>query len=106
LIGAPAVTPRTLAARGVFRIPGPFVTKTVKQACRFNAAIHDDRMSQGIEKLADAISSLQHKVRRQAMIDGACGCAPSSIWRRRTIPAAGAAVALGKRADLPWTCLE
>jgi len=31
------------------------VIKTVKQACRFNAAIHDYRMSQGIENLADVI---------------------------------------------------
>lgn len=29
--------------------------KTVKQACRFNAVIHDYRMSQGIESLADLI---------------------------------------------------
>lgn len=29
--------------------------KTVKQACRFNAVIHDYRMSQGIENLADLI---------------------------------------------------
>ena len=29
--------------------------KTVKQACRFNAAIHDYRMSQGIENLAELI---------------------------------------------------
>jgi hypothetical protein len=31
------------------------VIKTVKQACRFNAVIHDYRMSQGIENLADLI---------------------------------------------------
>lgn len=29
--------------------------KTVKQACRFNAGIHDYRMSQGIENLAELI---------------------------------------------------
>ena len=29
--------------------------KTVKQACRFNAVIHDYRMSQGIESLAELI---------------------------------------------------
>jgi hypothetical protein len=31
------------------------VIKTVKQACRFNAVIHDYRMSQGIESLAELI---------------------------------------------------
>jgi predicted AAA+ superfamily ATPase len=31
------------------------VIKTVKQACRFNAVIHDYRMSQGIENLAELI---------------------------------------------------
>ena len=30
--------------------------KTVKQACRFNPIIHDYRMSQGIENLADLIT--------------------------------------------------
>jgi hypothetical protein len=30
--------------------------KTVKQACRFNPVIHDYRMSQGIENLADLIN--------------------------------------------------
>lgn len=29
--------------------------KTVKQACRFNAVVHDYRMSQGIENLADLV---------------------------------------------------
>jgi hypothetical protein len=30
--------------------------KTVKQACRFNPIIHDYRMSEGIENLADLIA--------------------------------------------------
>lgn len=30
--------------------------RTVKQACRFNAIIHDFRMCQGIENLADLIN--------------------------------------------------